>query len=82
MVFRVRTAGDFTGTICLSFAYHMYGNNVGSLAAVYVYVHVGGAIRGPVLWEKSGNQGNIWYNMDLTVAMKGRDQVTDKQYDV
>ncbi len=60
----------------------MYGNNVGSLAAVFYYEGSLSHVRGPVLWEKSGNQGNAWYNMDLTVNMTGRDQVTDKQYDV
>ncbi len=76
---RVRTGGEFTGTICLSFAYHMFGDNVGSLEAVFYYE---GGARGPVLWEKSGNQGNSWYNMDLTVTVKGRDQVKRINNDV
>ncbi len=76
----MRTGGEFTGVICLSFAYHMYGENVGTLGAVYYY-QPDRNLSPYVLWEKSGNQGNAWYNMDLTISVEGRDQViTDTHY--
>ena len=43
--------------MCLSFYYHMYGSDIGSLE-VYVLSSVG--IR-QSLFNKSSNQGNQWY---------------------
>ncbi|XP_069135769.1 MAM and LDL-receptor class A domain-containing protein 1-like [Argopecten irradians] len=43
--------------LCLTFAYHMYGNGIGTLN-VFVKDETGANI---VSWSKSGNQGNLWY---------------------
>ncbi|XP_019632083.1 PREDICTED: MAM and LDL-receptor class A domain-containing protein 2-like [Branchiostoma belcheri] len=45
-----------TGTKCLTFWYHMYGDHVDSLN---VYVQTGPVVGQPI-WTKSGTQGNQW----------------------
>lgn len=46
-----------TGTLCVSFWYHMYGVHINTLN---MYLKNNGALNN--LWTKSGNQGNKWIN--------------------
>lgn len=70
----LKTAGlyatfDFLGNVTnpeLSFWYHMYGDQMGSLA---VQVSLNGGTSWSNLWNLSGNQGDQWFNalVDLSV---------------
>jgi len=58
---------------CVSFFYHMYGNNIGSLN---VYVTLDGSLSNPV-WSQSGNQQNKWTQAQFTLNPNNqRQQVT------
>src|SRR5690606_1476679 len=52
---------DLAGTNSpeLSFDYHMYGNNMGSLA---LEISLDGGSSWMAYWSRSGNQGNQWLN--------------------
>nr|QNH72427.1 toxin candidate TRINITY_DN38610_c0_g1_i1 [Pachycerianthus maua] len=50
---------------CLSFWYHMWGKNIGSL---WVYVEPVGKAKW-VKWYKVGNQGERWINAAVTIEM-------------
>ncbi|XP_069046931.1 MAM and LDL-receptor class A domain-containing protein 1 [Lepisosteus oculatus] len=54
---------------CLSFWYHMYGQNIGNLS-LYINnrtLHTNGNKLGSLIWRKSGNQGNNWSEGMVTV---------------
>ncbi|KAH3887714.1 hypothetical protein DPMN_011733 [Dreissena polymorpha] len=51
-----------TGSFCLSFWYHMYGNNIGSLN---VYLQDGGSKTN--VFTRTGNQVNFWLYRSVTV---------------
>ncbi|XP_055997984.1 MAM and LDL-receptor class A domain-containing protein 1-like [Ostrea edulis] len=44
--------------MCLSFAYHMYGSNIGSLEVVY---------NNTAVFNESGNKGNQWNQVEVTL---------------
>ncbi|XP_013409345.1 uncharacterized protein LOC106172943 isoform X2 [Lingula anatina] len=50
-------------TYAVTFWYHLFGDNVGSLS---VYVEVNGTKRGNV-WSVSGNHGNVWLRGSVVV---------------
>ena len=52
---------QFSGKMCLTFFYHMYGSDMGTFN-----VYVGGV----KMFNKSGDQGNIWHEekIDTKVA--------------
>ena len=55
------------GQMCLEFSYHMYGAGVGILQ---VYIQTGDVYRSTearVVFTRSGQQGDQWVNMRLTV---------------
>ena len=43
------------GKYCLDFWYHMYGADIGSLNVHLLY-----GDQNQILWDLSGNQGNMW----------------------
>ena len=49
----------YTHDYCMSFWYHMYGINVGTLIIT--------TVGSPVLFSKSGNQGDQWFNERISV---------------
>lgn len=49
----------FSGKMCLSFFYHMYGSTIGSLTM---------SVNGVVLFSKAGNQGNKWIEEKITIS--------------
>ncbi|XP_046856288.1 uncharacterized protein LOC124449412 [Xenia sp. Carnegie-2017] len=53
----------FNSRKCLTFYYHMYGNNIGSLN-VYRKIY-GNKYK---FWSKSGNQGNSWFKAQVNVV--------------
>lgn len=57
---------------CLQFWYHMYGNDIGTLA---VYLKTGGNLGRPI-WSESGNQGNAWRVKSMTVKSTQDFQIT------
>ena len=60
-----RYTGLMTGGSCLSFWYHMYGSQIGSLN---VYVKNSSATAlGIAKWNISGQQGNVWKNASITI---------------
>lgn len=52
-------------TCHLSFNYHMFGTNIGSLT---LEVSSDGGFNWTSIWEKSGNQGNQWHKIYLGLA--------------
>ena len=49
-------------TGCLKFHYHMYGTSMGSLK---ILLQPEGDDAEP-LWNRSGNQGNLWYEAQVS----------------
>ena len=50
---------------CLSFWYHMFGKEIGSLN---IYLNTNSSITGNIkVWNISGNQGNQWRYMEVEV---------------
>jgi len=54
---------QFTGknpkpAVCLSFYFHMYGNDV---AEIYLYS------RGKKVWRIAGDQGDVWRKAEVTI---------------
>ena len=60
-----RYTGLMTGGSCLSFWYHMYGSQIGSLN-VYVKNSTASALD-IAKWNVSGQQGNVWKNASITI---------------
>lgn len=60
----ISTNNPATSGSCLQFYYHMYGSQIGNLS---VYAQQSG-IRGRPIWTKSGNQGNMWIEGEVTVT--------------
>jgi hypothetical protein len=63
---RARLTSPFVNSserVCVSFCYHMFGEQVGSLE---LHVLENGSEQ--VLWSRSGNQGNTWYHAQLPVT--------------
>ncbi len=61
---------DFTGLVGpqVSFAYHMYGSNIGSLSIEVVDLSNG---QSAIVWTKSGNQGGFWQTATANLASFG-----------
>ena len=56
-----------TGPQCiLSFWYHMYGTSVGTLSVKFAFLDG----SQPVIWTKSGSQGNQWRNGRLVIGSR------------
>ena len=49
---------QFSGAMCLSFYYHMYGSSMGTLNVI---------INGVTLFTASGDKGNTWLRKDVNV---------------
>ena len=59
----------FSGNMCLSFYYHMYGLGIGSLKV---------SINGQEVFSRSGNKGNAWLKASVTISsIVGSHQVRD-----
>ena len=56
------------GSVCLRFAYHMYGVNVGSLEVIYENV---------TLFHEAGNKRDQWRKASITLS--NTDSTTDKK---
>ncbi|XP_077978860.1 MAM and LDL-receptor class A domain-containing protein 1-like [Glandiceps talaboti] len=56
---------------CLEFWYHMYGSNVGTLN---IYAKSGDQY-GAVLWSQQGDQGDIWWDVQVTITSTSSYQV-------
>ena len=65
-VARLKKTMPFSGNMCLSFYYHMYGSTMGTLN---VYVN------GVKVFSASGNKGNNWRKAELTVTSSGMYEV-------
>ncbi|CAH3014018.1 unnamed protein product, partial [Porites evermanni] len=46
-------------SVCLSFYFHMYGNDVGE---IYLYN------RGRTVWRMAGNQGDLWRRAEIKIT--------------
>ena len=56
-----------TGPQCvLSFWYHMFGTSVGTLSVKLSFLDG----TQPVIWSKSGSQGNSWQNSRLVIGSR------------
>ncbi|XP_069106937.1 MAM and LDL-receptor class A domain-containing protein 1-like [Argopecten irradians] len=62
--------GANSNTYCLSFAYHMYGSNIGSLD-IY-YADYGQFVN---IWTLYGNQGNFWQTAAVEIPPMTNGQV-------
>lgn len=60
----IRIEKQGADTCHLSFNYHMYGTNIGTLRLQY---SIDGGATWATMWEKSGNQGNIWQKVYLSL---------------
>ncbi|KAM7427033.1 hypothetical protein ABFA07_021757 [Porites harrisoni] len=49
----------FRGTMCLSFYYHMYGSDIGSLKVSF---------NGKDVFSRSGNKGNTWLKASVSIS--------------
>ena len=59
----------FSGTMCLSFYYHMFGSDIGSLKV---------SINGKEVFSRSGNKGNAWLKASVSISsIAGSHQVRD-----
>ncbi|WAR02788.1 MLRP1-like protein, partial [Mya arenaria] len=70
------TPNPATNGACVSFFYHMYGRQMGTLN---VYAKVGGALGAPIL-TTSGNHGNKWLQAQVTVSSASSWQVCTALY--
>ena len=53
----------FSGDMCLTFFYHMYGSTIGKLNVI---------INGTkMVFSASGNKGNNWYEARATTSLTG-----------
>ena len=57
---------------CLNFYYHMYGSDINVL---HVIVKPIGAPFGTNVWNKTGNQGDIWRHGQATIQATSKFQV-------
>ena len=64
-----------TTSMCLTFFYHMYGANIGSLR---VYVKETGTLT--LTWSKSGSLGDTWYMAVAPLATGDEFQVRVLQH--
>lgn len=55
-----------SGSVCLSFRYHMYGQHIGSLS---VFKH-GSGVHRQLLWQRKGNKGNLWRRATINIDCK------------
>lgn len=71
--------------VCLSFSYHMFGSDMGTLNII-TQSDIGRDIPKDIVWTKSGEQGNDWKKEKITMsgrkrigfeAIKGRDFRSD-----
>ena len=54
----------FSGKMCLTFFYHMYGSTIGRLNVL---------INGTkTVFSASGNKGNNWFEARITTSLTGR----------
>ena len=65
---RIKTpALPYTGSVCVRFSYHMYGEHMGSLG---LSIQQGtSSSRRSSLWFKSGDQQDIWERQDVQVQL-------------
>lgn len=67
---------SWSGNHCVfRFYYHMFGSHVFGLA---VYLRTTATGRGDLLWEKYGQQGNLWHRKTLNLHSALPFQVTDQ----
>lgn len=59
----ISTTYTFKGRQCVTFWYHMYGSNIGTLN---VYAKRGNRLGAPQ-WTKSTDQGNKWNKAQVTI---------------
>ena len=55
------------GRYCFSMFYHMYGNNIGMLK-VYVKPVNTPLSNSHIVWQETGNQGEIWRKAQASVT--------------
>ncbi len=61
-----------SGLICISFAYHMYGTNVGTLRVLVV--QSGSDVRD--VWITSGDHGDQWQTMMVGTSVQNTQEVS------
>jgi hypothetical protein len=61
------------GTYCLTFWYHMYGSQMGTLR---VFARQGNN-KGTPIWSRASNQGNQWTVAQVTVTTQAAWSVRD-----
>lgn len=59
----ILTGPELSGSVCLSFKYHMFGKDIGSLT---VFKH-GSGVHRQRLWRRKGNMGNLWRNATINI---------------
>lgn len=64
-------ANSATTGSCVKFYYHMYGNTMGTLN---VYTRIGNQLGNPI-YSLSGNHGNTWSVVEVTVTSPSSWQV-------
>ena len=55
-----------SGQSCLKFSYHMYGSDIGTLRVT---------LSGGVIFEKGGDQGNVWKTFQTRLKGTGSRKV-------
>ena len=69
--FSYRLPAQPSGEYCLSFAYHMYGEDIGALKAG---LHLNGG-KEKILWMVDGDQGNTWHTANVAITISGNEHV-------
>ena len=63
---------DYSGDVCVTFYYHMYGAEMGTLLVYRSNL----GIESP-LWEISGDQGNSWKFRSIETSISRGEKVSD-----
>ena len=58
------------GQLCLSFYYHMFGSDMGTLEVI---ARTGHKYR--ILWKKSGQHGRKWYFAETPIDLRPKERV-------
>lgn len=62
---------------CLSFWYHMYGQDVGNLN---ILIKTSNTSYSAPMWTLSGNQGNVWKPTRVTIRSASNHRVSTRAY--